>query len=99
MDTLTTIAPMNRRTGFWFGSLLLLGLLGHLVAAALNRGGPIAYWHHIFGFFAILAVTGAAIFGAGWIFWRGRRDATLIAIGVVQAIMGAVVLYLELIAA
>jgi hypothetical protein len=46
---------------------------------------------HIAGFFLILIVTGAIIAGLGWRFWKGRRDITLLIIGVVQAAFGIVV--------
>ena len=73
----------------WLGVLLLVvGFLGHYFAARAIGGSYIAYRDHIFGFFAILLVTGAIIAGLGWRFWKGRRDITLLIIGVVQALLG-----------
>ena len=73
----------------WLGVLLLVvGFLGHYFAARAIGGSYIAYRDHIFGFFAILLVTGAIIAGLGWRFWKGRRDITLFIIGVVQALLG-----------
>ena len=68
--------------------LLVVGLLGHLLAAHAIGGSAIAYQHHTFGFFLILVVTGAIIAGLGWRFWKGRRDVTLLIVGVVQALFG-----------
>jgi hypothetical protein len=73
----------------WLGVLLLVvGFFGHYFAARAIGGSYIAYRDHIFGFFAILLVTGAIIAGLGWRFWKGRRDITLLIIGVVQALLG-----------
>jgi hypothetical protein len=47
-----------------------------------------AFRDHIAGFFLILVVTGAIIVGAGWRYWRGRRDVMMLTIGVVQALIG-----------
>lgn len=75
--------------------LLSAGLLGHVIAAVLNGGSRIAYLHHIAGFFIILAVTSVLIIGMARLFWRGRPDVTMLVIATVQALMGAVVVYLE----
>jgi uncharacterized membrane protein len=75
--------------------MLLVGFLGHLIAAHLNGGSQVAYLHHVVGFFLILVVTGVVILGVGRLLWRGRTDITLFVIAVVQALMGAVVVYLE----
>ena len=71
--------------------LLVVGLLGHLLAAHAIGGSAMAYQHHIFGFFLILVVTGAIIAGLGWRFWKGRRDVTILVIGAVQALFGLVI--------
>ena len=68
--------------------LLVVGFLGHYFAARAIGGSYIAYRDHIFGFFAILLVTGAIIAGLGWRFWKGRRDITLLIVGLVQALLG-----------
>ena len=71
------------------GALLLgAGLLGHLLAARAIGGHSVAYRDHVFGFFLILIVTGAVVAALGWKFWRGRRDVTLLLIGLVQALFG-----------
>ena len=76
----------------WLGLVLIpLGLLGHLLAARAIGGTEIAFRDHIFGFFLILVVTGAVIAGLGWRFWKGRPDITILTIGVVQALFGAVI--------
>jgi hypothetical protein len=73
----------------WLGVILLVvGFLGHYFAARAIGGSYIAYRDHIFGFFAILLVTGAIIAGLGWRFWKGRRDITLLIVGLVQALLG-----------
>jgi hypothetical protein len=74
--------------------LLVIGLLGHLLAAQAIGGSAMAYRHHVFGFFLILVVTGAIIAGLGWRFWRGRRDITLLLVGAVQALLGLAI-YLD----
>jgi hypothetical protein len=71
--------------------LLVIGLLGHVLAARASGGSAIAYQHHILGFFLILLVTGVMIAGLGWFFWRSRRDVTAMAIAAVQAIFGVLV--------
>ena len=74
--------------------LLVIGFLGHYFAARAIGGTYIAYRDHIFGFFVILLVTGLIIAGLGWRFWKGRRDITLLIVGVVQALFGVWV-YME----
>jgi 4-amino-4-deoxy-L-arabinose transferase-like glycosyltransferase len=73
----------------WLGAILLIvGFLGHYFAARAIGGSYIAYRDHILGFFLILVVTGAIIAGLGWRFWKGRRDITVLIIGLVQALLG-----------
>ena len=73
----------------WLGAILLIvGFLGHYFAARAIGGSYIAYRDHILGFFLILVVTGAIIAGLGWRFWEGRRDITVLIIGLVQALLG-----------
>jgi hypothetical protein len=74
--------------------LLVVGLLGHLLAAHAIGGSAMAYRHHILGFFLILLVTGAIIAGLGWRFWKGRCDITVLIVGAVQALFGLAV-YVE----
>lgn len=68
--------------------LLALGLLGHLYAAHAIGGSATAYVHHVLGFVAILAVTGGIVAGLGRLLWRTRTTATLLAIGLIQALIG-----------
>ena len=68
--------------------LLGVGLLGHLYAAHAVGGSLEAYTHHVLGFLLILAVTGGILAGLGWRFWPARTTRTLLAIGVVQAVVG-----------
>jgi hypothetical protein len=73
----------------WLGVVLLVvGFLGHYFAARAIGGSYIAFRDHILGFFLILLVTGAIIALIGWRFWKGRRDITLLIIGIVQALFG-----------
>ena len=73
----------------WISVLLLaLGLLGHLYAAHAIGGSRIAYTHHVLGFGFILLVTGGIIAGLGYRFWRSRWAYTLLAIALVQALLG-----------
>ena len=83
------VAPAPNRRLAWLGVLLIVvGFLGHFFAARAIGGTYIAYRDHIFGFFVILLVTGLIIAGLGWRFWKGRRDITLLIVGVVQALLG-----------
>ena len=78
-----------RRSLTWLGVVLLIvGFLCHYLAARAIGGTNIAYRDHIFGFFVILLVTGLIIAGLGWRFWKGRRDITVLLIGLVQALLG-----------
>lgn len=72
----------------WLGVILIVvGFCGHFFAARAI-GTYIYYRDHIFGFFLILLVTGSIIALLGWRFWRGRKDITVLIIGVVQAVFG-----------
>lgn len=80
---------MTRNWRIWLGVVLLVvGFLGHFFAARAIGGYYIAYRDHIFGFFLILLVTGAIVALLGRRFWKGRRDITVLIIGVVQALFG-----------
>jgi hypothetical protein len=97
MGTMSVAAPPapTRRLFLWLGALLtVVGLLGHVFAARAIGGTHLAYHDHIFGFFAIGAVTGVIIGGLGWRFWKGRPDITLLTFGAVQAIAG-ILIYIE----
>lgn len=89
-------SPSTARSEWTLLGLVLtfLGLLGHLLAARAIGGTHVAYRDHIVGFVFIGVVTGAIIFGLGWRFWRVRFDLTLLAFGIVQALMGLFV-YVE----
>jgi uncharacterized membrane protein (UPF0136 family) len=72
----------------WLGVILIaVGFFGHFFAARAI-GTYIFYRDHIFGFFLILLVTGSIIALLGWRFWKGRKDITVLIIGVVQAVIG-----------
>ena len=87
-------APLNR-TWIALGTVLLVaGLCGHFFAARGIGGSYIAYRDHIAGF-VILTVASLIVVGPlGWRFWKGRRDITLLTIGVIQAVLGLVI-YIE----
>jgi hypothetical protein len=93
--TASNAVPIEHRQNYswiWIGALLTVGgFLGHFFAARAIGGYAIAYRDHIFGFFLILVVTGGAIALLGRFFWRGRRDITILLIGVVQALFGIVI--------
>ena len=72
-------------------ALLVVGLLGHVLAAKAMGGLAFQYGHHIVGFGLIAVITGAPIAGLGWPYWRRRRDTLLLVIGVVQALAGLAV--------
>lgn len=87
-------APINQSFIAIAGVLLAAGLCGHLFAARGIGGSYIAYRDHIAGF-AILTIASLVIVGLlGWRFWKGRRDITLLTVGVIQAILGLVI-YIE----
>ena len=89
-ESVAIASPSNRRLA-WLGVLLIVvGFLGHFFAARAI-GTYIYYRDHIFGFFLILLVTGSIIAGLGWKFWKGRKDITVLIIGVVQALVGIVI--------
>lgn len=76
----------------WLGIVLLvLGLLGHLLAAQGIGGTAMAYQHHIFAFFFLTLVSGVFIAGLGRRFWKGRNDITVLILGVTQALLGLAV--------
>ncbi|HSQ29718.1 MAG TPA: hypothetical protein VLN49_07710 [Gemmatimonadaceae bacterium] len=75
-------------------ALLVAGLSGHLLAARMIGSG-IAYRDHIGGFFLIAAVTGLLLLGVERIFWRGRRDRTLLIFALLQALFGVIVYILR----
>jgi len=88
-------ARRSSQTLIWLGVILLvLGLLGHVLAAHAIGGSRIAYTHHVFGFFVGLVVFGAIVGGLGWRFWKGRFDITLLIVGIAQALFGLAV-YIE----
>jgi hypothetical protein len=90
-----TLAGTARRRQVWLGTaLLVVGLLGHLLAAHAIGGSRVAYTHHVAGFLGLSLVSGALIAGLGWRFWRGRHDITLLILGALQALLGLAV-YLE----
>ena len=85
----------GRRLRIWLGLVLLgAGLLGHLLAAQAIGGSHVAYRDHIAGFVGLSVVSGAILAGLGWRFWRGRHEITLLALGILQALLGLFV-YIE----
>ena len=93
-DAAAARTPPNQSLIALGGVLLAAGLCGHLFAARGIGGSYIAYRDHIAGF-AILTIASLIIVGLlGWRFWKGRRDVTLLTVGVIQAILGLVI-YIE----
>jgi hypothetical protein len=72
-------------------ALLILGLLGHVLAAGAMGGSRVAYTHHVAGFFIIAVLTGLPLLGLARLFWRGRRRVTILVFAAVQALMGLLV--------
>lgn len=86
--------PIDRRR-VWLGVVLLvIGLVGHLLAAHAMGGSTVAYQHHVAGFVGLSLVSGAIIALVGWRFWKGRHDITLLILGGLQALIGVLV-YLQ----
>ncbi len=81
---------MAQRVGLiWLGLALLgAGLLAHLLSAQAIGGSYVAYRDHILGFVGLTVVTGAVIWALGLRFWKGRYDITLLALGILQALIG-----------
>jgi hypothetical protein len=80
------------RSSIWLGVLLLaIGLSGHLLAARAIGGYYVAYRDHIVGFLFLTLVSAAIVAALGWRFWRGRHDITLLIVGALQTILGAVI--------
>jgi hypothetical protein len=75
-------------------ALLVFGLFEHLLSARAIGGSYIAFRDHIAGFVLISIVFGAIIFIAGFRFWRGRSDISVLMLGVVNALLGLYV-YLQ----
>jgi len=85
-------AGSTRQTFTAIGVLLLLvGLLEHLISARAIGGSYIAFRDHIFGFVLITIVSGAIIFGLGMRFWKGRRDISILLLGIVNLLSGFLV--------
>ena len=81
-----------KQSWVWLGVILLVvGLSGHLLAARAIGGYYIAYRDHIAGFVFLTVVSGAILAALGWRFWKGRHDITLLSVGAVQAILGALI--------
>lgn len=88
-------AGTRRRPWIWFGAaLLVVGLLGHILAAHGTGGRPVDYRHHVTGFFILALLSGPVVAVLGRRFWRGRHDLTWLVFGAVQALLGLVI-YLE----
>jgi hypothetical protein len=86
-------ATIDRRW-IWLGVILLgVGLLGHLLAARAIGGTYVAYRDHILGFVVLTLVSGAILAGLGSRFRKGRYDITLLILGVVQTLIGAVIYF------
>src|SRR5688500_8646473 len=75
--------------------LLVIGLLGHVLAAWLMGGHRIAYIHHVGGFFLLLAVTGPVIAALGYRLWRTHTAALLLGIAAVQMLLGLWIAYAQ----
>lgn len=93
--SLVESSPSRPRSLIVLGVLLLLaGLCGHLFAARAIGGYYIAYRDHIFGWVLFAVVSTLIIVPLGWKFWRGRPEVSVLAIGVLQAVLGFLI-YLE----
>ena len=96
--TTSTAIPVARKNNSLLTALgvalIIFAFFCHFFAARAIGGTYVDFRDHIAGFFMILVVTGVIIAGLGWRFWKGRRDITLLIIGVVQAVFG-IVIYLQ----
>ena len=94
MDTNDTHPASSRGASryMWPGlALNVVGLIGHLLAARATPHYASAYLHHTLGFVGGVVVF-SAVFGLlGWRFWKGRRDITVLIVGVLSAIFGILI--------
>jgi uncharacterized membrane protein len=93
-DTPTPTSPPRRIGAATQGiaaMLLLIGMLGHVLAAHAMGRSSIAYVHHVLGFFLIAILTGLPLLGLAWLFWRRRRGMTLLIFAAIQALLGLAV--------
>jgi hypothetical protein len=87
-----TASGAVNRVWMWLGVILLVaGLAGHVLAAQAIGGTHLAYHDHLLGFVGLTVVSGGIIFGLGWRFWKGRYDISLLILGALQALVGALV--------
>jgi uncharacterized membrane protein (UPF0136 family) len=76
----------------WFGVVLVVcGFLGHFFAARAIGGTYIDYRDHIFGFVLLTVVSAVIVAALGVRFWKGRRDITLLTVGIIQALIGVLI--------
>ena len=91
MESPRTTADPNTvdRRLTWLGVVLLLaGLAAHLLSAQAIGGLWRHYRDHVAGFVLIGVVSGVVTVLVGRRFWRGRRDITLLIVGVIQVVLG-----------
>jgi hypothetical protein len=81
-----------QRLRLWLGILLLAaGLSGHLFTAKATGGTYVHYRDHVFGFVFLTAVAWAILALPARRFWPGRRDITVLTLGLIQAVLGLVI--------
>jgi hypothetical protein len=76
----------------WLGlTLLVAGFFGHFFAAMALGPGLNAWRDHMLGFAGLTVISALIVGTIGWRFWRGRRDITLLIVGVIQLVIGIMV--------
>ena len=97
MGTMSSPTVSGWRFGrlFWLGLLfLMVGLLGHALAARADGGTYADYRNHLLGLAGMCVASGLLVAAAGALFWKRRLDITILVVGALQAVLG-VWMYLE----
>jgi uncharacterized membrane protein (UPF0136 family) len=73
----------------WLGVILLVaGFFGHVFAARAIGGTYIAWRDHMIGFAGITVLSALIVGALGWRFWKGRKDITVLIVGVIGFALG-----------
>ena len=85
---------MTPARNYGLGALFLaLGLGGHLASAHEIDMLPHAFRDHIAGFIILTAGAAVILLVLERFFWRGRRDITVLVLGIVQLVLGAAIFW------
>ena len=91
MGTMSSPTVSGGRFGrfYWLGLVfLVVGLLGHGLAARADGGTNADYRDHLLGLAGMCVGSGLLVAAAGALFWKGRLDITFLMVGAIQAVLG-----------